>query len=265
MRRQYLNRNRHTIRSLPASQDHKRAFDNDRGPNTGGMGAYAPAPIAIPELVKEIHRTALQPTIDAMRKSERNRFVGLLFTGFMITKDGPRLLEYNVRFGDPETQTTLPLMTMDTDLAEIMIACTEGRLDDVQLQTRPGSSVTVVAAADGYPNFYPKGDVISIDQRQQLSEGDHIFHAGTALDKGTLKTAGGRVIAATCTASSLQEALDRAYSIIDSINWPGKHYRKDIGHRAINAKSAANASALGMTYAGAGVSISAGNELVERM
>ena len=205
----------YTIRSFPAAQDHKQLNDGDRGPMTGGMGAYAPAPIATPELVEEIHRTVLQPTIDAMRRSEAHPFVGLLFTGFMITKDGPRVLEYNVRFGDPETQTLLPLMSIDTDLAEIMLACTEGRLDGVQLHTKPRSAVTIVAAAGGYPESYHKGDTIDIDQTYTLTENDYVFHAGTALSTdGSLKTAGGRVIAATSTAESLQAALNRAYSIM---------------------------------------------------
>lgn len=257
----------YTIRSLPAAQDHKRLNNGDCGPNTGGMGAYAPAPIANPELVEEIHRTVLQPTIDAMRRSEGHPFVGLLFTGFMITEDGPRVLEYNVRFGDPETQTLLPLMSVDTDLAEIMVACTEGRLDGVQLHTKSRSSVTVVAATGGYPESYKKGDTINIDQSYTLTENDHIFHAGTALSDGSLKTAGGRVIAATSTAESLPAALTRAYHIMETIDWPGKHYRKDIAHRAINApvQSKATPPESGMTYAGAGVSISAGNELVERI
>ena len=257
----------YTIRSLPAAQDHKQLNDGDCGPNTGGMGAYASAPIANPDLVEEIHRTVLQPTIDAMRRSEAHPFVGLLFTGFMITEDGPRVLEYNVRFGDPETQTLLPLMSMDTDLAEIMVACTEGRLDGVQLQTKPRSSVTVVAAAGGYPESYKKGDTISIDQSHTLTENDHVFHAGTAISDGSLKTAGGRVIAATSTAESLQGAVTRAYNIMETIDWPGKHYRKDIAHKAINAlaQSEPTPPESGMTYAGAGVSISAGNELVERI
>ena len=257
----------YTIRSFPAAQDHKQVDDGDCGPNTGGMGAYAPAPMATPELVEEIHRTVLQPTIDAMRRSEGHPFVGLLFTGFMITNDGPRVLEYNVRFGDPETQTLLPLMSMDTDLAEIMVACTEGRLDGAQIHTEPRSSVTVVAAAGGYPESYKKGDTISIDQSHILTENDHVFHAGTALSDGSLKTAGGRVIAATSTAESLQAALTRAYDIMSTIDWPGKHYRKDIGHRAVNApaQSKPTSHESGMTYAGAGVSISAGNELVERI
>lgn len=257
----------YTIRSLPAAQDHKQVYDGDRGPNTGGMGAYAPAPIATPELVEEIHRIVLQPTIDAMRRSEGHPFVGLLFTGLMITDDGPKVLEYNVRFGDPETQTLLPLMSKDTDLAEIMIACTEGRLDGVQLQTRPRSSVTVVAAAGGYPESYRKGDFISIDRSGLLTDEDHIFHASTALSDGSLKTAGGRVIAATSTAESLSTALTRAYNIIETIDWPGKHYRKDIAHKATSATAQSKPTPFesGMTYAGAGVSISAGNELVERI
>ena len=260
----------YTIRSLPAAQDHKRVNDGDKGPNTGGMGAYAPAPIATPELVEEIHMTVLQPTIDAMRKCEGHPFVGLLFTGFMMTADGPKVLEYNVRFGDPETQTLLPLISLDTDLAEIMVACTEGRLDGVQLHTNPGSSVTIVAAASGYPDSYQKGDTITINQNQALTEKDHIFHAGTALSEdGVLKTAGGRVIAATSTAESLKAALTRSYEIMESIEWPGKYCRKDIAHRALRTTTSAPSepvpSESGMTYAGVGVSISAGNELVERI
>lgn len=256
----------YTTRSLPASQDHKRINDGDNGPNTGGMGAYAPAPVATAEIVEEMNRT-VQGTLDAMRRSEGYPFVGLLFTGFMITKDGPRVLEYNVRFGDPETQTLLPLMSMDTDLAEIMVACTEGRLDGVQFQTRTGSSVTVVAAAGGYPDSYKKGDTISIDRGQNLTKGDHIFHAGTELADGALKTAGGRVIAATSTANSLQEALTQAYKVISTISWPGKHYRKDIAHRAMaaSAQNLPRPPESSMTYAAAGVSISAGAELVERI
>ena len=259
----------YTIRSLPAAQDHKQVDDGDSGPNTGGMGAYAPAPMATPELVQEIHQTALQPTIDAMRKSEGHPFVGLLFTGFMVTEDGPRVLEYNVRFGDPETQTLLPLMSDETDLAELMLACTEGRLDgdDIRFSTKPESSVTVVAAAGGYPNAYRKGDTIGIERSQPLANVDHIFHAGTLWSDNLLKTAGGRVIAATSTADSLQAALARAYSIMDTIQWPGKHYRKDIAHRAIKApeQSQEASSKPGMTYAEAGVSITAGNELVQRI
>ena len=257
----------YTIKSLPAAQDHKQVYDGDKGPNTGGMGAYAPAPIATPALVGEIHKTALQPTVDAMRRYERTPFVGLLFTGFMITKDGPKVLEYNVRFGDPETQTLLPLMSMDTDLAEVMIACTEGRLDGIDVKVKSGSSATVVAAAGGYPGSYEKGKTIYIDPNRQAGGTDHVFHAGTSLSDGALKTAGGRVVAATSTAESLEQALAQAYNIMASIDWPGKHYRKDIGHRALkhDSQPLQLPTSTGMTYAGAGVSISSGNELVDRI
>ncbi|KAL9601285.1 MAG: hypothetical protein Q9219_002580 [cf. Caloplaca sp. 3 TL-2023] len=257
----------YTIRSLPAAQDHKQLNDGDCGPNTGGMGAYAPAPIANPELVDEIHRTVLQPTVDALRRSEAQPFVGLLFTGLMITSDGPKVLEYNVRFGDPETQALLPLISMDTDLAEIMIACTEGRLDGVQFSTRSGSSVAIVATAGGYPMSYKTGDTIKVDDSSALTENEYVFHAGTAFSDGSLVTAGGRVMAVTSTAESLQAALARAYDIMNTVEWPGKYYRKDIGWRA-SAPLAHNVPALpdlGLTYAAAGVSISAGNELVERI
>ena len=146
----------YTIRSLPPAQDHKRIFDGDQGPNTGGMGCYAPTKIATKSLIDEIERTILQPTIDGMRK-DRFPFVGTLFTGLMITKNGPKTLEYNVRFGDPETQTLLPLLSHDTDLAEIMIACTEHWLDSVSICCENKFSATVVVAAGGYPGIYTKG------------------------------------------------------------------------------------------------------------
>ncbi|KAG8532068.1 uncharacterized protein KY384_003705 [Bacidia gigantensis] len=234
--------------------------------DTGGMGAYSPAPIATPDLVEEIHRTALQPTIDAMRKNEHQPFIGLLFTGFMITKDGPRVLEYNVRFGDPETQTLLPLLDPNTDLAEIMVACTDRWLDGVDIKIKDGSSVTVVAAAEGYPGSYQKGEKITINRKLKLRNTDHIFHAGTSMNDSTLETAGGRVVAATSTADSLEQALKQAYSILDSITWPGKYFRKDIGHRALATNSPSESQeGSAMTYAGAGVSISTGNELVKRI
>ena len=254
----------YTIKSLPAAQDHKQIYNNDKGPNTGGMGAYAPAPIATSALVEEIQRTVLQPTVDAMRKHEGHPFVGLLFTGLMFTKEGPKVLEYNVRFGDPETQTLLPLISMDTDLAEVMIACTEGRLDGVDLRIKSGSSATVVAAAAGYPGSYGKGDTIHINETCLTGDSDHIFHAGTTLSSGTLETAGGRVIAATSTADTLEKALAQAYKTMASINWPGKHTRSDIGHRAL-ARPSHFANGNGMTYASAGVSITSGNELIDRI
>ncbi|KAI4226042.1 MAG: hypothetical protein L6R36_003488 [Xanthoria steineri] len=256
----------YTVKSLTPAQDHKQIFDNDQGPNTGGMGCYAPTPIASQKLVQEVHRTILQPTIDGMRK-ERMPFKGLLFTGIMLTKDGPKVLEYNVRFGDPETQTLLPLM--DGDLAEVMLACTNGYLDTVDVKCKNSSCVTVVAAAGGYPGSYKKGDPITIDAEAYEAEDTNIFHAGTSLDSGTLRTAGGRVLAATAVAPDLETALSKAYKTMSKIQFEGIYYRKDIAHRALSHHSLSASShkrpEVPLTYASAGVSIDAGTELVNRI
>jgi len=151
----------YTVQSLPAAQDHKRINDGDEGPNTGGMGCYSPCKIATPEVMARIQAEVLQPTVNGMRK-EGYPFVGCLFTGYMLTKDGPKLLEYNVRFGDPETQTVLPLLK--SDLAEIMVRATEGWLDSIDIQIKPAFSTTVVVAAGGYPGKYAKGNKISLDE-----------------------------------------------------------------------------------------------------
>lgn len=248
----------YTIRSLPPAQDHKRIFDGDQGPNTGGMGCYAPTNIATKELIAEIERTVLQPTIDGMRK-ERFPFVGTLFTGLMITKNGPKCLEYNVRFGDPETQTLLPLMSKDTDLAEIMIACTEGWLDSVSVNVDAVASATVVVAAGGYPGSYAKGTPMEVDSPPADT---NIFHAGTVIEDSQLQTSGGRVIAAQATAENLEQAVKKAYEGVGCIKFDKMFYRKDIAHRAFR-KVAATKQAL--TYASAGVDIDAGNEFVERI
>ena len=231
------------------------------------MGAYAPVPIATPEMVEEIHRTVLQPTIDAMRKHERHPFVGLLFTGFIVTKNGPKVLEYNVRFGDPETQTLLPLMSVESDLVELMVACTEGWLDSLKIGIKPESSVTIVATAGGYPGFYNKGNIITIHEDRTQNKNDYIFHAGTSLDGRSLKTAGGRVIAATSTAPSLENALAQASNVIASIDWPNKYHRTDIAHCALEltVQKQSTSRKSNMTYAEAGVSISSGNKLVDRI
>jgi len=197
----------YTMRSLPPAQDHKRIFDGDQGPNTGGMGCYAPTRIASKSLIQEVERTILQPTIDGMRK-DRYPFVGTLFTGLMITKTGPKVLEYNVRFGDPETQTLLPLMSQDTDLAEIMVACTEGWLSELAVKVDDKFSVTVVVAAGGYPGPYPKGTPMDVSTPPADT---NIFHAGTTIKDGKLQSSGGRVIAAQATAGTLEEAVKKAY------------------------------------------------------
>ncbi|KAK2748095.1 hypothetical protein FQN57_001218 [Myotisia sp. PD_48] len=250
----------YTIRSLPPAQDHKRIFDGDKGPNTGGMGCYAPTRIASKTVIEEIDRTIIKPTIDGMRK-EGFPFVGILFTGLMMTKNGPKTLEYNVRGGDPETQTLLPLLSEDTDLAEIMVACTEHWLDGTTINVLPKSAATVIAVAEGYPGPYAKGRDISLDQ---TPIDNIIFHAGTVIgDDGKLKSSGGRVIAATATADSLEDAVKRAYSGISTIHFQGMHYRKDIAYRAFASKPVQPAESL--TYAAAGVSIDAGNELVNQI
>ncbi|KGO70671.1 Phosphoribosylglycinamide synthetase, N-terminal [Penicillium italicum] len=246
----------YTIRSLPPAQDHKRIFDGDQGPNTGGMGCYAPTRIAPKEVVDEIDRTIIQPSIDGMRK-DGFPFVGILFTGLMMTKNGPKVLEYNVRGGDPETQTLLPLLSKDTDLAQIMVACADHWLDGVSIKIEPNFSTTVIAVAGGYPNAYAKGKAITL---APAPAGTLIFHAGTTLSGNELQTSGGRVIASTATASTLEEAVAKSYEGIKTISFEDMFYRKDIAHRAF--RQTANTS---LTYAQAGVSIDAGNELVNQI
>lgn len=246
----------YTIRSLPPAQDHKRIFDGDQGPNTGGMGCYAPTRIAPKEVRDEIDRTIIQPSVDGMRR-DGMPFVGILFTGLMMTKNGPKVLEYNVRGGDPETQTLLPLLSEDTDLAQIMVACTEHWLDGVTVKVEEKYSTTVVAVAGGYPASYAKGKAITLDP---TPAGSLIFHAGTTLSGGELQTNGGRVIAATATATTLEEAVSKSYEGIATIHFEDMFFRKDIAHRAF--RQSADTS---LTYAAAGVSIDAGNELVNRI
>ncbi|KAL2863021.1 bifunctional aminoimidazole ribotide synthase/glycinamide ribotide synthase [Aspergillus lucknowensis] len=247
----------YSIKSLPAAQDHKRIFDGDQGPNTGGMGCYAPTPISSKRVLEEIDRIIVQPSIDGMRR-EGFPFVGILFTGLMMTDNGPKVLEYNVRGGDPETQTLLPLLSDDTDLAEIMVACTEHWLDGVSIKVKPDFSTTVIAVAGGYPGSYAKGKKINLDP---TPDGTLIFHAGTNLAGDELQTAGGRVIAATATASSLEEAVRKSYAGIETIHFEDMFYRKDIAHRAFRQREAQQS----LTYASAGVSIDAGNDLVNKI
>jgi phosphoribosylamine--glycine ligase/phosphoribosylformylglycinamidine cyclo-ligase len=247
-----------TIKSLPPAQDHKRIGDGDTGLNTGGMGCYAPTKLATPQLIARIEREILQPTIDGMRK-DGFPFRGCLFTGLMIAPDGtPKVLEYNVRFGDPETQTVLPLL--ESDLAKIMYACAGPvpYLEDIQVKVSSKFSTTVVVAAPGYPESYPKNIPMQVaDAPQDIN----IFHAGTKLSGDTLLTSGGRVIAATAVGDSLRAAVDRAYEGVKLINFDGMYYRKDIAHRAFRASDASSK----LTYAQSGVSIDAGNELVDRI
>ncbi|KAI9697961.1 MAG: hypothetical protein M1836_004314 [Candelina mexicana] len=246
------------IESLPPAQDHKRIYDEDKGSNTGGMGCYAPTRIVSQDTLSTIHDTILQPTINHMRE-EGFPFVGILFTGLMMTKTGPKVLEYNIRSGDPETQTLFPLLSPETDLAMIMMACTQGWLDVVKIMIDPRFCATVVVAADGYPGSYQKGTEITL---HGVSDGTILFHAGTSIIDGKLKTSGGRVIAATATADNLEAAVKSAYDGINSIHFNKMHYRTDIAQRAL--KKSANDEKL-LTYASAGVSIDAGNSFVEQI
>lgn len=244
--------------NLPAAQDHKRIGNGDLGLNTGGMGAYAPAPIATPQVLAKIDETIIRPTIDGMRR-DGFPMCGVLFTGIMLKDGEPKVLEYNVRFGDPETQTVLPLLTDDTDLAEVMLAAAEHRLDSVELNTKPDTfATTVVMAAGGYPEKYASGDEITVSEP---AADTYIFHAGTSAKDGKVVTSGGRVIASTATAGSLREAVDRAYAGVEKVSFKGKYNRTDIAHRAFREAETAKST----TYAEAGVSVDNGNLLVEQI
>ena len=216
---------------MPVAQDHKRVFDNDQGPNTGGMGAYAPAPIVTCELMGEIEKTIIRPTLAGMAVEGRP-FAGVLYAGLMLTKDGPRVIEFNCRFGDPETQVILPLL--ESDLAAILKACATGTLASVIPKWRRGSALTVVAASGGYPGPYAKGQVISGICDQSAHENAVVFHAGTRRSKDNcMLTDGGRVLAVTGLGETLRSAHDLAYAALACIHFEGMHYRRDIGANAL--------------------------------
>ncbi|TYJ58428.1 phosphoribosylamine-glycine ligase [Cryptococcus floricola] len=249
----------YTIVPMPAAQDHKRIGEGDTGLNTGGMGAYAPAPIATKEIMDRCVQEALAPTIKGMRE-EGYPFVGMLFTGFMLTANGPKVLEYNVRFGDPETEALMLLLDDETDLAEVLTACVERRLDSVKLDYKPGFAISVILASGGYPGSYPKGVPIDLGSRPQ---GVEVFHAGTKLQNTTTLTDGGRVLAVSAYAPTLRAAVDLAYSGVDQIAFEGKTYRRDIAYRALSSVPVEVTPAKGLTYAAAGVDVDAGNDLVD--
>ena len=224
----------HTLVPMVSSMDHKRALDGDLGPNTGGMGTVAPNPWYTPEIAAECMERIFLPTMRAMN-AEGRTFRGCLYFGLILTKDGPKVIEYNCRFGDPETQVVLPLL--DTDLLEIMEATAAGRLAEVDIRWKPGSACCVILASGGYPKAYKKGLPISgLEENGQLpGEPAEVFHAGTKLESGRYYTNGGRVLGITATASSLEEAVSRAYAAADRISFEGLHRRGDIGARALSA------------------------------
>nr|AOE43226.1 phosphoribosylamine-glycine ligase/phosphoribosylformylglycinamide cyclo-ligase [Cavenderia deminutiva] len=272
---------------MPPAQDHKRAFDGDKGPNTGGMGAYAPAPFVSSRTqptatsccfgpkIDEIVKRVLKPTVDGMRREGRP-FVGVLFAGLIIDKQGGiYVLEFNCRLGDPETQVVLPLL--DSDLFELFQACVETRLDSVQVTWKDGYAVTVVAASQGYPDAYPKGKVITgynstnflnnnnnnngtQQQQQQL----YIFHAGTSLQGDQLVTSGGRVLSVTATSLDLEQAIAHANQGIKQVTFEGCHSRSDIGHRAVKFLEAKRQQKSGgVSYSESGVDIERGDAVVD--
>jgi phosphoribosylamine---glycine ligase len=218
-----------TVIAMASSQDHKPAFDGDKGPNTGGMGAYSPAPVVTDALMAEIQTTVLQPCIDGMA-AEGSPYVGVLYAGLMITKDGPKVVEFNCRFGDPETQVVLPRLT--SDLVEIVRACCTGTLEQIGLEYTSDACATVVMASEGYPGSYPKDRAITGVEEAEADGTAQVFHAGTKEEDGKLLTSGGRVLAVTALGATLQETLERAYAGIEKINFEGAQYRKDIGQKA---------------------------------
>ncbi|HXB02347.1 MAG TPA: phosphoribosylamine--glycine ligase [Opitutaceae bacterium] len=220
---------------LPAAQDHKRIGDGDTGPNTGGMGAYSPAEVVTPDLLARIEGEIVQPSVKAIA-AEGIDFRGTLFIGLMLTPDGPSVIEYNARFGDPETQVVLPRLA--TDVLELLWAAAHGELGQIKLAVNPASAICVVLAARGYPDSYPKGDAITLPAAPSLPPDTFIFHAGTAqAANGSIVSAGGRVLGITALAPTLPEAAKRAYAVCNQIQFASKYFRRDIGARQLNRLS----------------------------
>lgn len=219
-----------TALPLGSAQDHKRVGDGDTGVNTGGMGAYAPAPVMTPEIVERTMRELIEPTMRGMAEIGAP-FSGVLFLGLMIGRDGPKLIEYNTRFGDPECQVLM--MRLETDLLDLINAAVDGKLDEVSLEWKDQPALTVVMAAEGYPTNVKKGSVIRGLDKLEGIEGLKVFHAGTAEKDGKLIASGGRVLNVTAIAETVAEAQANAYDAVKKIDWPEGFYRSDIGWRAV--------------------------------
>jgi phosphoribosylamine--glycine ligase len=223
---------------MPAARDHKRIGENDTGPNTGGMGAITDAAVVDAETLAQIVREIVEPTLNGAIR-EGFPFSGVLFIGLMLTAAGPKVLEYNVRFGDPETQAIL--IRLESNLTEIFQALVAGRLRDINVRWREGSSACVVLASAGYPGRYPTGARIKGLERVIVGPDLQVFHAGTSWsESGELVTAGGRVLGVTARQRTLEEALARCYAAVDEIDWPGKQYRRDIGRLASGQKGSSS-------------------------
>ncbi|GAV20214.1 phosphoribosylamine--glycine ligase [Mariprofundus micogutta] len=218
-----------TILPLASSQDHKALLDGDKGPNTGGMGAYSPAPCVTEAIANEVLETVAHPIINALKKKGAE-FIGILYAGVMLTEDGPKALEFNVRFGDPECQ---PLMSrLKSDLGEVLLAAANKKLDGVELEWHEGTALCVVVSSDGYPASFDKGQSIGgLDAVE--AAGTTVFHAGTAEKDGNIINAGGRVLGVTAVAPTVKEAQQTVYSALEKLDWPGGFYRRDIGYRAV--------------------------------
>ncbi len=215
-----------TLKPMVSSKDHKRALDGDKGKNTGGMGTISPNPYYTDAIAEQCMNEIFMPTLRAMQ-AEGRPFHGCLYFGLMLTPDGPKVIEYNSRLGDPEAQVVLP--RLETDLVDIMEATIDGTLDKLDIRWKPGACACVVMASGGYPGSYPKGiEIHGLDANGQV-EGATIYHAGTKLENGKFYTNGGRVLGVTCTGATLDEALQKAYAAVSKITWDGVQYRHDIG------------------------------------
>ncbi len=215
-----------TIKPMTSAQDHKRAKDNDEGLNTGGMGTFSPSPFYTKEVQEFCETKVFQPTIDAM-KNEGRPFKGILFVGLILTPAGPRVLEYNARFGDPEAQVVLP--RMKTDIIDVMEACIDGKLDETELEFEDNAAVCVILASDGYPESYEKGKVITGLDAFDGKEGFYVYHSGTKFDGDNIVTNGGRVLGVTAKGADLKEARANAYKATEWISFDNKYMRHDIG------------------------------------
>ena len=222
-----------TVIPLAPAQDHKAIFDGDKGPNTGGMGAYSPAPVISPKIAEEIMESVMRPTVVAMEREGRP-YKGVLYAGIMMTERGPKVLEFNCRFGDPETQPIM--MRLEDDLFEVLMRAVDGRLEGMELHWSPKTAVCVVMSAMGYPGEYLKGSTIEGLADAAGLDGVVVFHAGTATQRGRVVTSGGRVLGVTALGDGTRDAIEKAYRAVDRISWEGAYYRKDIGRKALKGQ-----------------------------